>query len=161
MNPQNLAPKLLLGICAVVLAFPFFWLLGGVRWLETQAFPPRRPKSMPKNSVWIDAPGLPLSWHHGWWFGCDVASSGLTNYCRLVGDDGQEVYGGDYLPCDTKSPIAGSSMELVPPPETLGMWIADKRLSALAPIGALRSGDILLPVGAIDRCGKFKAGVLH
>jgi hypothetical protein len=60
-------------------------LLGGIRWLDTKVFPPRRPKDMPRNDVWIDAPALPISWHHGWWFGYDTPSSGTAGYCRLVG----------------------------------------------------------------------------
>jgi len=111
---------------------------------------------MPENAVWIDAPALPISWHHGWWFGCGMSQSGMTNYCRLVGADGQEVYAGEYLPCSGKSPIPLSSMVLVPPPEAIGMWIADKRLAALAPIGVLRTGDLLLPVVVVDRCDNFK-----
>jgi hypothetical protein len=156
MSPQNLVPKLFLGICGVVVALPFFWLFGGVAWLDTQVFPPRRPKNMPKNSVWIDAPGLPISWHHGWWFGCGLSSSGVSNYCRLSGEDGEEIYAGEYLPCGGRSPVPESTIDLVPSPSSVGMWIADKRLARLTPIGALRSGDILLPVATIDQCGKFK-----
>jgi hypothetical protein len=55
-----------------------------------------------------------------------------------------------------KLPLPVSTMELVPPPADVGMWIADKRLTALAPIGALRNGVLLLPVVALDRCDKFK-----
>lgn len=157
MSPQNLVPKLLLGVVAIVVALPLFWLFGGIRWLDTQVFPPQRPKNMPENSVWIEAPALPVSWHHGWWFGCDMSSSGTTHYCRLVAAEGQEVCAGEYLPCGGKSPVPLSSMGLVPTPHSIGMWIADKRLAALAPIGVLRSGDILLPVVVLDRCDKFKA----
>jgi hypothetical protein len=157
MSPQNFIPKLLLGIAAIVVALPMFWILGGVRWLDTRVFPPHRPKNMPASSIWIDAPALPISWHRGSWFGCDTSSSGAANYCRLVGADGQEIYAGEYLPCSGKSPIAGSSMELVPPSSrSIEMWIADKRLAELAPIGVLRSGDVLLPVVILDRCDKIK-----
>ena len=115
--------------------------------------PPRRPRHMAKNSVWIDAPALPISWHHGWWFGCDISSSGTTNYCRLVGADGKQINAGEYLPCGRGSPIPESSMLLVPPPpRSFGMWLADNRLSSLSPIGYLSDGDILLPAAAIDRC---------
>jgi hypothetical protein len=156
MSTQNLVPKLLLGIVAIVVALPLLWLFGGVRWLDTQVFPPRRPKNMPENAVWIDAPALPISWHHGWWFGCDMSSSGTANYCRLVMANGEEVYAGEYLPCSGKSPLPVSTMELVQPPDSVEMWIADKRLTALAPIGSLRNGNFLLPVVVIDRCDKFK-----
>src|SRR5437763_10008013 len=84
MERQSLLTKVLVGFGALLIALPLFWLLGGIRWLDTQIFPPRRPKNMPQNAVWIDAPALPFSWHHGWWFGCDTPSSGTANYCRLV-----------------------------------------------------------------------------
>ena len=56
MDRQSLVSKLLLGVAALVVALPVFWLEGGVRWLDTKVFPPRRPKDMPQNAVWIDAP---------------------------------------------------------------------------------------------------------
>ena len=46
--------------------------------------------------------------------------------------------------------------ELVPPPQNVEMWIADKRLKTLAPVGALENGDLLLPVVVLDLCDKFK-----
>jgi hypothetical protein len=155
MSRQNVVPRLLLGLVGFFLALPLFWLFGGLGWLE-QMFPPRRPKSMPRNAVWIDAPALPISWHHGWWFGCDMSSSGTANYCRLVMASGEEVYAGEYLPCGGKSPLPVSAIELVPPGDSVEMWIVDKRLAKLAPVGALRNGNFLLPVVVLDRCDKFR-----
>jgi hypothetical protein len=129
---QNLVVNLLLAFAAVVVALPFFWLFGGIRWLDTRVFPPRRPKNMPQNAIWIDAPALPISWHHGWWFGCSAPSSGTANQCRLVMPNGDEVYAGNYLPCGSKSVLPLSQIDLVPPPHSVGMWIADNRLTTLA-----------------------------
>jgi hypothetical protein len=145
-----------LGFTVLAVTFPVFWMSGGARWLDTRVFPPRLPKDMPQNAVWIDAPALPISWHHGWWFGCDVARSGAANYCRLVTENGEEVYAGEYLPCGTKIPLPLSTKELVRPSRSGATWIADKRLNALAPVGALKNGDLLLPVEVLDRCSKFK-----
>jgi hypothetical protein len=141
---------------ALLVALPLFWVSGGVTWLETKVFPPRCPKDMPPNSVWIDAPSLPISWHRGWWFGCEVNQSGAANYCRFVDANGEQVYAGEYLPCVTKTPLPVSTNELIPPPHNEAIWIADKRLNTLAPVGALRNGDLLLPVVVLDRCEKFK-----
>lgn len=141
---------------ALLIALSLFWVSGGVTWLQTKVLPPRRPKDMPLNSVWIDAPSLPISWHRGWWFGCEVTQSGAANYCRFVDGDGEQVYAGEYLPCGTKTPLPVSTKELVPPPNNEAIWIADKRLNTLAPVGALRNGDLLLPVVVLDRCDKFK-----
>ena len=71
--------------------------------------------------------------------------------------NGSEVYAGEYLPCEDRSPLAVSKIDLVPPPDQVGMWIADKRLKELAPIGALRKGDLLVPVAVLDRCDELKA----
>ncbi len=148
--------KLLLGLAALVVTLSLSWMTGGISWLDTNVFPPRRPKDMPQNAVWINAPALPISWHHGWWFGCDVTQSGEANYCRLVMANGQEVYAGKYLPCGSKTPLPVSTKELVAPPHSSAIWIADKRLNTLAPVGALRNGDLLLPAAVLDRCEKFK-----
>jgi hypothetical protein len=156
MSRQNLGPKLLIGLVAILAALLLFWIFGGMRWLDTQVFPPQRPKNMPKNSIWVDAPALPISWHHGWWFGCDMSSSGTANYCRLVMANGEEVYAGEYLPCGGKSPVPVSKMELVQPPDSWEMWIGDNRLDGLAPIGFLRNGNFLLPVIVLDHCDKLK-----
>src|SRR5215469_12669863 len=84
VDRTGLASKVLLGLAVTAAVLPIFWFAGGIRWLDTKVFPPRRPKDMPQNAVWIDAPALTISWHHGWWFGCDVAHSGDANRCRLV-----------------------------------------------------------------------------
>jgi len=152
---KSLVGKLLLAFVTVVVAIPFFWLAGGVRWLESTVFPPRPPRNMPPNAIWIEAPALPISWHHGWWFGCSTSSSGTANHCRLVIPNGQNVYVGDYLPCRSKSPLSNAELNLVPPPEKISMWVADKRSPDLAPIGALRNGDLLLPTGIIDSCDEL------
>src|SRR5579864_6748513 len=108
MTRSTLFSKVLFAIIALVVAFPLFWFAGGVRWLDTKVFPPRRPKDMPPNAVWIDAPALPISWQHGWWFGCETPLSGIANYCRLVMANGSEVYAGEYLSCENGSPVAMS-----------------------------------------------------
>ena len=158
ISRQKLVVTLLLVVVVLVVTLPFFWFFGGIRWLEARVFPPQRPKNMPQNTIWIDAPELPISWHHGWWFGCSPTPSDMANRCRLVMPNGNEVYAGDYLPCSTRSPLSLSEIDPVPPPD--GMWIADKRLPELVPIGALRNGDIMVPVVVVDRCNELK-GIRH
>jgi hypothetical protein len=156
MHRLSLFSRILLLLVVLVVALPLFWFAGGIRWLDTTVFPPRRPKDMPQNAIWIDAPALPISWHRGWWFGCDTSSTGMANYCRLAMANGSDVYAGEYLPCEDKSPLPPSKINLVPPPDQVGMWIADKRLKELAPIGALRKGDLLVPAAVLDRCDELK-----
>src|SRR5882762_10031459 len=102
MKSYKVAMTLLITVVAVIVTFSIFWTFGGIYWLETRVFPPKRLANMPESSVWIDAPALPISWHHGWWFGCEMSSSGTANYCRLVMANGEEVYAGEYLPCGGK-----------------------------------------------------------
>ena len=141
-------------ITYVFIAAVAFWLFGGLHWLN-KAIPPRRPKFMPTNSVWIDAPSLPISWHHGWWFGCDVASSGKANYCRLIRSDGEQIYAGEYLPCATHSVIAEANIHLLPPKDSSEMWLFSEHDDGI--IGFLSGGDLLLPLSIKDKCGEVKA----
>jgi hypothetical protein len=146
---------ILLGIALLIVFLPVFWLAGGIRWLEVKVFPPIRPRIMPVNSVWIDAPSLPISWHRGWWFGCGLSNSGTANYCRLVQANGELVYGDEYLPCGTHSVTAEASIRLVPPPDDASMWLFEEGNNGV--IGFLVNGDLLLPVVAQDKCTRVKA----
>jgi hypothetical protein len=142
----------------LVIAVPVFWVEGGCNWLQTKVFPPKRPRFMPVNSVWIDALSLPISWHRGSWFGCGVSSSGTTNYCRLVDAEGPLVFGSEYLPCSSRSPIDERNIHLLPPPHGASMWLFGEGNEGV--IGFLADGDILLPVSATDKCGQVKARLL-
>ena len=134
----------------VIAAVFAFWIFGGVYFLN-KVIPPRRPRFMPKDSVWIDAPPLPISWHHGWWFGCNMASSGTTDYCRLIrnADDG-EVYGGEYLPCRTPAALPEDKIRLVPPKDSSEMWLFHWRNEGV--VGFLADGDLLLPASMNNKC---------
>ncbi len=148
--------KFLFGIIAVlVIAAPFLWMLGGLQWLDKKVFPAKRPKFMPVNSVWIDAPPLPISWHHGWWFGCGMSAARTANYCRLEMADGQQVYAGEYLPCSGASPLEEADLRLKPPPYSVDMWLFKENNDGV--IGFLKNGDLLLPVQVREKCGEVKA----
>jgi hypothetical protein len=141
-------------ITAIIIAAPLFWVEGGCGWLQTKVFPPSRPRFMPVNSVWIDAPSLPISWHRGWWFGCGLSSSRTANYCRMVEAVGPLVYGSEYLSCSSRSPIDEINIHLVPPPRGVGMWLFGEGSNGVA--GFLANGDVLLPVSAINKCGQVQ-----
>lgn len=156
MNFLNRSGKIILGcIALVIIGGPLFWMAGGVHWLNAKVFPPTRPRFMPVNSVWIDAPHLAISWHHGWWFGCGLSSSGATNYCRLVAADGKQVYGGEYLPCSSSSPIGEASVRLVAPPDSADMWLFAEENDGV--IGFLADRDLLLPLSVRGKCNQVKA----
>ena len=145
----------LIGVALVIVALPFFWLAGGVRWLDTRVFPARRPRLMPMNSVWIDAPAVPISWHHGWWFGCGVSDIGSSNYCRLVKPNGELVYGNNYVSCRDHLPMAEKNMRLISPPNDVSMWLFGEGDDGV--IGFLADGSILLPVSMQGKCNQVKA----
>jgi hypothetical protein len=149
--------KALIVLAALICSAPFFWLGGGGRWLETNVFPPRRPNYMPANSVWIDAPPLPVSWHHGWWFGCGISPSGASNYCRLVAH-GRTIYDGEFLSCRTHAPVPEHALNLVAPPPGADMWLFAVNGDGVA--GYTKDGDILLPVAAMAKCDSVKAKLL-
>jgi hypothetical protein len=144
-------------ITAIIIAAPFFWMEGGCGWLQTKIFLPRRPGFMPVNSVWIDAPTLPISWHRGWWFGCGLSPSGTANYCRLVDAAGSLVYGGDYMSCGSRSPMPESDIHLSPPPPGASMWLFSDGSDGV--VGFLADGDLLLPVSTLNKCGQVQKRV--
>ena len=155
MNKETLLARTLLALVVFVCCALLFWFQGGIGWLEKDVFPPRRPGFMPPNAIWIDAPPLPLSWHHGWWFGCSLSPSGTTNYCRLV-NDGHTVYGGDYVSCRTRGPVPEQALQLISPPHgSTDMWLFGENAERV--VGFTKDGDILLPLPAIAKCDEVRA----
>jgi hypothetical protein len=158
-NPQATGRRAGASIAICLGLMLIFWFAGGLYWLQTSVFPPRRPSFMPRNSVWIDAPPLPISWHHGWWFGCTGSAGASSNHCKLVKADGEEIYGGDYLPCAGGLPIPEEKLNLIPPPGNNDMWLFGEGNDGV--VGFLKNGDILLPVGLAAECDKVKARFHH
>jgi hypothetical protein len=121
------------------------------------AWQARRPSDMPRNSVWIDAPALPFSFYHGWWFGCWIDSDGRSNRCRLWGSGGlQTVYEGLYVSCDSKTPVQGNELQLSAPSDSMRMWVGNSEPSIFAPAAFLANGKVLVPVEALPDCDKVR-----
>jgi hypothetical protein len=117
----------------------------------------RRPSDMPRNSVWIDAPALPFSFYHGWWFGCWIDSDNKSNRCRLWGSGGlQTVFEGLYVSCDSNAPVQRDELQLSAPADSMGMWVGNSERSIFAPAAFLANGKILVPFEAISDCEKFR-----
>lgn len=120
------------------------------------AWQARRPSDMPRNSVWIDAPALPFSFYHGWWFGCWIDADGRSNRCRLWGSGGL-VYEGLYVSCDSKAPVQGNELQLSAPADSMGMWVVgNSEPSIFAPAAFLANGKVLVPVEALHDCEKVR-----
>ena len=147
-----------------------FWIFGGLRWLETVAFPPARPSSMPANAVWIEGAGLPISWHHGSWLGCASDDSQHTTTCTMMshtaplnGGDGlyHLVYEGLYLSCRSGEWVAASDLKLEAPPDTPEMYMYRPSFSypnPAAPIVFLTDGDVLVPPDLLLTAPKLQHG---
>jgi hypothetical protein len=116
----------------------------------------RRPADMPVDSVWIDAPAVPFAYYHGWWFGCWIDRDGKSNRCRLWGGGLKQpvVYEGLYVSCQTKKPVPLKELTLIPPKDSMYMWVGDNGISA--PIAFLTKGNFLTPVEVPDGCEQYQ-----
>jgi hypothetical protein len=72
-----------------------------------------------------------------------------------VGADGQQVYGGEYLPCNSNSPISEESVRLVAPTDSFEMWLSGEGNDGV--IGFLADGGVLLPLSVRGKCSQVKA----
>jgi hypothetical protein len=131
-------------VCIGIIAVPKFLLWYGAR-------PAPRPSQMPANSVWIYAPALPFSWHHGWWLGCWIDSDGRSNRCRLWAPSGI-VYEGRYISCESRSPVLGSELQLKAPQDSTEMWVGVKTEAVVAPAVFLQNGKALIPIESAKGC---------
>jgi hypothetical protein len=140
-----------------------WWVIGGIlaiyivlAWWGAQ--PSKRPANMPSDSVWIDAPTLPFSWHHGWWFGCWIDADGVSNRCRLLAarSDNLVVYEGLYVSCDSNSPVPANELKIKAPVESMHMWVGINQSGDIAPAAFLQNGKFLVPVKAPHGCEVIK-----
>jgi hypothetical protein len=136
------------------------YLLGWIAFLicllvVRPAWQARRPSDMPRNSVWIDAPALPFSFCHGWWFGCWIDSDGKSNCCKLS-SVGTTAYERLYVSYDSKAPVQGNELQLSAPSDSMGMWVGTSESSIFAPAAFLTNGKVLVPVEDLSDCEKFR-----
>jgi hypothetical protein len=130
--------------------------IGVLLWWGAQ--PPARPKYMPANSIWVDAPALPFSWHHGWWLGCWIDSDGHSNRCRLWGAGLEKpiVFEGQYISCETHSPVAAEELRLKAPPDSMQMWVGVATKEISAPAAFLENDKHLVPVESPHGCEELR-----
>jgi len=139
-----------------------FYLLGFIAFLigllvVRPMWQARRPSDMPRSSIWIDAPALPFSFYHGWWFGCWIDSDHKSDRCRLWGSGGlQTVYEGLYVSCDSKAPVERDELQLIAPADSMGMWVGNSERSIFAPAAFLANGKVLVPAEALNGCQKVR-----
>jgi len=68
--------------------------------------------------------------------------------------NGGEVYVGEYLPCDSHSPLEESKIRLIPPKDSFDMWLSAEGIDGV--IGFLADGNLLLPLSAQNKCAQVK-----
>ena len=149
-STPKLIAVIVVGIILAVVGIDVF-----SRWAAQQR--PKLPVDMPSDSVWIDAPALPFSWHHGWWFGCWIDSNGYSNRCRLWTEKAPQVVSeGLYVSCDTGSPVPADELRIKAPVESMHMWVGLNQNGDIAPAAFLQNGKFLVPVRAPHGCEDLK-----
>jgi len=109
---------------------------------------------MPVESVWVDAPTLPFSWHHGWWLGCWIDGDGHSDRCKLwgAGLKNPVVFDGQYVSCETHFAVAADELKLKAPSDSMQMWVGVPSEERLAPAIFLQNGEHLVPIEATHGC---------
>ncbi len=132
--------------------------------MEVGQFKPRIPSELPLDAIWIDAPALPFTFAHGWWLGCEKVSP-EADRCVLIRHN-DRMSGGDasndleseerYISCRSGAAIETGDLRLAVPPDSMNMWILKKgpetKWNGASPAVFLQSGDVLVPVGYLERC---------
>lgn len=145
-QPRRISPSSILLVTLIVAPILYVGSCLGYK-----AFEARRPKDMPPNSIWINAPAVPFGFYRGWWEGCSLTPDQTANYCRLSARDlhPPTVYEGRFMPCNGASPAPLGELDLKPPQETGGMWIFPGF------VAFLRDGRILVPLENLGDCRKI------
>jgi hypothetical protein len=142
VNPLLILLGMFIGVPAMIIGIS----------IGHSAIQARRPKDMPSNAVWIDAPAVPFGFYRGWWLGCWVDSDQQTNHCRLYGPGLHQpvVYEGRYVPCEGRSPVPMSELKLKAPSDTSNMWIFP------GVVVFLQNGGLLVPVENAGDCSSIR-----
>lgn len=139
--------KVITAIVAAWLLIPLTFCLA-VPWYQA-----RLPKDMPKNSIWIDAPRVPLGFYHGWWQGCWAEMNGRTTQCKTWGPRVGTVYTGEYGACDGH-PVSFAELSLDSRRSDM-WWTSSARMNRLLPVAVLQNGRKLVPKDAPDACANL------
>jgi hypothetical protein len=152
---------------AIYIGIALFIVVMIARKMEVGPFFPKRPPSMPRNTIWINAPLLPFAAAHGWWLGCEMQDVS-SDRCVLIGHN-DRFSGGDgqnsllseeiYLSCKTLHSLKTDDIVLKQPPSSINMWInktdATQKWLGMAPAAFLQNGDVLVPATETRECPKF------
>lgn len=142
-------------IVAAAVGVAVLAIIGAYWWSHV---PPRRPKDVPADAVflWAGHLGLPAP-KHGTWIECWTDTANGVNKCRLTEMDGTPGYEGVFLADTGKNPVPESDLKIeVEPTSDVTRWV---RLDGLrgAPLVFLKNGTVLIPEDAYqDGMAKLK-----
>jgi hypothetical protein len=122
------------------------------------ARPPRRPKNLPQNALFIPDTPRPFQFGpSGVWLVC--WKMGTTNRCMVTTQEGEPDYQGDFLPL-AGGPISGDQLRPVFTRDAGYIWIWSKAQERMVPIVCLANGAVLLPAESFDELkGKLDRGI--
>jgi len=120
-------------------------------WANT---PPRRPKGVPANAVWIWAPhvGFPRA-PRGDWLYCWVEKNTNQNRCRLIEKDGVLHYEGDFVLYNQPNMLVPEEQLIIDPKKTYdyGVGIGLNEI----PLVHLKNGFILIPKESAEKATRI------
>jgi hypothetical protein len=139
------AGKALMIVAAVVVVAVL--ALQGAYWWSN--IPPKRPKNVPADAVflWAGHLGLPAP-KHGAWIRCWTDTAKGVNQCRLTEMDGRVTYEGVFLADTGKTPVPQSDLTIMgeQTSQSVNLWVRSK--GQLVPLVFLKNGTVLIPKDA-------------
>jgi hypothetical protein len=109
---------------------------------------PKRPASLPTNSVWVPGPPVVLDLsRRGDWLGCWV--EGNSNRCVVTQSNGAVEYEGMFSPLEGHGPVPEERLRFTAK-KSGDLWVWLNQTSKNVPVIRLKDGTILLPVNGYE-----------
>jgi hypothetical protein len=140
-----------MGVAVLAIASAYWWA----------NVPPKRPKDVPADAVflWAGHLGLPAP-KHGTWIECWTDAANAVNKCRLTEMDGTRGYEGIFLADTGRNPVPESDLKIeAEPTSDVTHWVSLGGLRG-APLVFLKDGTVLIPKDAYQE-GMAKLGHLR
>ena len=133
-------------IVAAVVGAAILALAGAYWWSNV---PPKRPKDVPADAVflWAGHLGLPAP-KHGTWIKCWTDTAKGVNQCKLTEMDGRVTYEGVFLADTGKTPVQQSDLTILgeQTSQSVNLWVRSQ--GQLVPLVFLKNGTVLIPKDA-------------
>ena len=145
-NEKGILMKKVIVLFFALIGALFLVILGAYWWANV---PPKRPKGVPPDAVflWAGHLGLPAP-KHGTWIACWTDTANGVNKCRLTEMDGTSEYEGVFLADTGRNPVPESDLKIEPEPTSdVTHWVSLGGLRG-APLVFLKGGTVLIPEDA-------------